>query len=277
MAERFALDFFLRAGEVFHIARVNITSKQDLTYHCHDYSEMFWIECGEGVHHVNGHDVRIAAGDLYMIRPDDTHTFSSFGKGLTLVNIAFPKSTLAFLRERYFQTSSDFFWTESIVPFHTFLSKDILKRLSARAEDLMRQERNIIQQDSFLLFLFRQIVSKVHIEEFLDVPEWLANAIKIYNNPESFTKGVSYFVSLCNRNEDYVNRVVKRCLGKTLISLILEMKMRYAVSQLSMTSMPIKEICCKCGYRNLGYFYRVFNRIYGITPKQYRNINQKIV
>ncbi len=276
-AELFNLDFFLQPGEKFHIARVNIASRQDLTYHCHDYAEIFWIESGVGLHHVNGREVRIGEGELYMMRPQDCHTFSSSGEGLTLVNIAFPKETLDFLRNRYFPESNQFFWTNSDMPFHMTLPEDILRRLTSRAEDTMRQKRVIIQQDSFLLFLFRQIMAHEYVEEFRDVPEWLTAAIKSYNNPDSFVKGIRYFASLCNRNEDHINRVVKRYLGKTLVCLITEMKMRYAAAQLTMTNMPIKEICHNCGYRNMGYFYKAFGGIYNMTPKHYRNINQKIV
>lgn len=41
---RFKLSYFLNANEAFHIARVNITSSQDLSLHTHDYVEMLWIE-----------------------------------------------------------------------------------------------------------------------------------------------------------------------------------------------------------------------------------------
>lgn len=273
----FNLDYFLQADEVFHIARVNISSRQDLTYHSHDYAEIFWIENGVGYNHINGKEIKVSAGDLYMIRPEDCHTFSSSGDGLTLVNIAFSKDTLTFLRARYFPHSTKYFWTTADIPFHITLSEDILKRLSTRAEETMRQKRNIIQQDSFLLFLFRQISDYEYIEEFHNVPEWLVNAIKMYNNPNCFMHGIPYFVSLCDRNEDHINRVIKQHLGKTLISLITEIKMRYATIQLAMTNMPIKEICHNCGYKNLAHFYKLFSEAYKMTPKQYRKINQKIV
>ena len=35
----FKLSYFLSANEKFHIARVNITSSQDLSLHSHDYAE----------------------------------------------------------------------------------------------------------------------------------------------------------------------------------------------------------------------------------------------
>lgn len=131
---QFKLSYFLSANEVFHIARVNITSSQDLSLHTHDYAEILWIEKGTGYHHVNGRQVRLSAGDMVMIRPRDCHTFSATGRGITLVNIAFPTETIDFLRSRYFGDSNLYFWCSTLLPFHIKLSQDIVKRLSSRAK-----------------------------------------------------------------------------------------------------------------------------------------------
>lgn len=110
-----------------------------------------------------------------------------------------------------------------------------------------------------------------------DLPLWLFNAIRKYNNPEQFARGVAGFVALCERNTDHVNRVVRLHFYKTLTDLINEFRMRYAVTQLAITSMPIKEICSNCGFRNLGHFYKTFRQIYHQTPSEYRKLNQLIV
>ena len=44
----FELSGFLHPGETFHMARVNIVSRQDLSFHTHDYAELLWIEKGAG-------------------------------------------------------------------------------------------------------------------------------------------------------------------------------------------------------------------------------------
>ena len=40
----FKLSYFLSANEKFHIARVNITSSQDLSLHSHDYAESYGLK-----------------------------------------------------------------------------------------------------------------------------------------------------------------------------------------------------------------------------------------
>ena len=155
----FKLSYFLSANEKFHIARVNITSSQDLSLHSHDYAEILWVEKGTGIHHVNGHQFRLSPGDLIMVRPKDRHTFSSSGKGIVIVNVAFPVETLDYFRQRYFEWSNLYFWTTGMFPFQMRLSRDIVKRLSSRAEEAMKYGRSNIQLDSLLLFIFRQITA----------------------------------------------------------------------------------------------------------------------
>lgn len=88
----FELSSFLHPGETFHLARVNIISRQDLSFHTHDYAELLWIEKGSGYHLVNGERLRIGPGDLIMIRPQDAHTYaaSTKGGGITLITLRFP-------------------------------------------------------------------------------------------------------------------------------------------------------------------------------------------
>lgn len=276
-ATLFHLSSFLQDGELYHLARVNITSRQDLTYHYHDYAELLWVESGSGIHHINGKNVKLSSGDMIMIRPSDRHTFSSNGKGLTIVNIAFTIETLNYLHTRYFPNSAQFFWTDSPLPFHISIPQRLLKRISTRADDAMKKPRVLLQQDSLLLFIFRHLSFQNFAEEYKDIPEWLLNTIGEFNSPENFSQGIEHFAAMCNRNKDYVNRVVKTTMGKTLIALITDMKLQYAIAQLSMTSMPIKEICVNCGYHNIAHFYKVFANRFNMTPRQYREVNQKIV
>lgn len=277
-SSKFDLSYFLNPNEKFHIARVNITSNQDLSSHSHRYAELLWIEKGSGYHHINGSKIKLTAGDMIMIRPDDTHTYSPIGKkGITLVNIAFPTETLDYFKQRYFENKCLYFWSNTYFPTHLKLSKEVVNRISARAEEAMGYTRSYMQLDSLLLFIFRQITANEKVTDLSEIPIWLFNAIQKFNNPHFFTQGVEGFVALCQRNEDYVNRVVKLHYYKTLTELINESRMKYATTQLTLTSMPIKEICNNCGFVNMGHFYKVFKNIYNQTPKEYRKLNHMIV
>lgn len=275
--EQFKLSTFLKPKEQFHLARVTINSLTDLPLHSHEYAELAWVEKGSGIHHVNGLKIKLSPGKLIMIRPSDRHAFSSKNEGITIVNIAFKIEALECYKQRYFLNSDTYFWSDSLCPYHTQLSLDTIRRLSTRVEHTMCFERTNLQLDSLVLFVFRLLLLEYNVEINHDLPLWLFKAIQIYRTYGQYKNGVQEFVGLCERNIDYINRTIQKQLNKSLTTLVNEIKIQHAASQLSLTNIPIKRICIECGYKNIGHFYKIFKEVHNQTPYEYRKINQTIV
>ena len=276
-AKGFKLTDFLSSDEVFHIARVNITSTRDLNYHTHDYAEILWVESGNGTHIINGNRIQIKAGDVVMIRPSDKHTFSARGKGLTIINLAFSAKTLGFLMDRYKEETGTFFNPDSKMPYSCSMPQHIISRLSNMAEATFQLTKSCLLQDSLILTIFRTLYTSIEKQENYDLPVWLKNALYDYSSKSQFSDGVEEFARSCGRNPDYITRILKKNTGLTLTQTLQKIRMRYAATQLSLTTMPIKEIAQNCGYANLGHFYKVFNQLMGCSPKHYRTSTQQIV
>ncbi len=60
-------------------------------------------------------------------------------------------------------------------------------------------------------------------------------------------------------------------MGQTIHGVIHAEKLDRARNLLVSTSLSINEISLMCGYPSLPYFYAVFKKGYGITPKEYRD------
>lgn len=274
----FDLKYFLAKDEVFHIARVCINTRNDISYHSHNYAELLWVEKGTGIHYINGDKVKIQTDDMVFIRPEDKHTFSSSSKnGITLVNIAFPESTLELFRDRYFPTNNIYFWSKKTLPFHITVPDKLIKRFSSRAEETMRFKRSYLQLDSLLLFILRNILALYPEQNYSNAPSWLVTAIKSYNNTDCFRRGTSGFLEFCNRNSDYVNRVIKEVFHQTMTEFVNDIRIKHAADQLILTSTPIKHIAYSCGFESLAHFYKQFHLRYEQTPLDYRKLNQTIV
>ena len=275
-SKQFVLSDFLARNEMFHIARVTIKTRLDLSYHSHNYAELLWIEHGNGIHHINGHEVPIEQNELIMIRPQDKHTFSTKGNPMTLVNIAFSKSSLDYFKERYFPSVNSYFWSMEPNPFHITVSESLIKRFSSRAEEAMKHQRTNMELDSLLLFIFRHLSINESGIPHSNAPVWLINAIKKYNNTECFKQGTASFTELCERNPDYVNRVVKEIFNETLTEFVNDIRIKYAANELILTNIPIKTICDYCGFTSLAYFYKQFRIRFRQTPMKYREIHQTL-
>lgn len=70
--------------------------------------------------------------------------------------------------------------------------------------------------------------------------------------------------------ENYISALFKKKMGKTLIHYLHEVRVRQAMHYLADTDMTVHEIGLKVGFMNDNYFIKIFKRITGTTPSQYR-------
>lgn len=74
---------------------------------------------------------------------------------------------------------------------------------------------------------------------------------------------------------EYINRIVKTHTGKTLSKYGQALLLDEAKKLLTDTDMSISEIVYSLGLSNRSYFYRIFEKAYGMTPLKYRKENTK--
>lgn len=71
------------------------------------------------------------------------------------------------------------------------------------------------------------------------------------------------------------SRFFKTTTGKTLTTYILEIRLGTAARDLVNTTNTISEICYSSGFNNVSNFNRLFKKVKGITPKEFRQIYKK--
>lgn len=69
---------------------------------------------------------------------------------------------------------------------------------------------------------------------------------------------------------NYLSRLLKKYTGKSFLSIILELKLEKVISMLEHTDFSISRIADIAGFKNMNYFYKLFEKKYGCTPKEYR-------
>lgn len=70
--------------------------------------------------------------------------------------------------------------------------------------------------------------------------------------------------------EDYFNRFIKEQTGLTYTEYLQSLRLQRAENLLQNTDYTIDKIVKDVGYKNKGYFYKIFIERYGITPAQFR-------
>jgi AraC family cel operon transcriptional repressor len=263
---------------VFKIARAVIDGRSfwQESDHDHDFPEMFWVQCGAGLHLVNGRQRDISAGYLCMMRPSDRHNF--YGRSdtpLAMMNIAFPPEALEHYRRRYFSGCRNYFWTRARLPYSARLDDSALRWLNESARELSAWTDSALVLDRFFAELFL-LLEKARSRDGTGMPAWLREALERFSRPEHFRAGLAGFVQLAGRGREHVNRSLRRHLGMTTTEVVNRARMRWAADELRFTDRTILAICFDAGCGNVGHFYKLFRMHFGTTPKAWREHHREL-
>ena len=73
-------------------------------------------------------------------------------------------------------------------------------------------------------------------------------------------------------NFDYLNRVFKKNIGKTIFVYLNEIRIHHAKELIATTSMKILSIGYRVGFQDECYFSKVFKKYTGMSPGQYEKL-----
>ena len=71
-------------------------------------------------------------------------------------------------------------------------------------------------------------------------------------------------------NSVYLGQLIKKETNSTFAELLNKQRIKAAQQLLLSTNDSIEDICYTVGYSNVGYFYKVFRKLCGKSPKAYR-------
>ncbi|MDD3367824.1 MAG: response regulator [Lachnospiraceae bacterium] len=73
-----------------------------------------------------------------------------------------------------------------------------------------------------------------------------------------------------NYSDAYFCKLFKQCFDKSFTTYLAEYRVKKAEEMLQDVTVNIKNIGCDVGYRDSNYFAKVFKRVAGVTPSEYR-------
>ena len=71
-------------------------------------------------------------------------------------------------------------------------------------------------------------------------------------------------------NKNYLCTLFKKDTGKSLTTYVNTHRIEHALYLLSTTTLSIKDVACHSGINDLNYFYRLFQKHTGVSPKKFR-------
>ncbi|TSB47285.1 AraC family transcriptional regulator [Alkalicoccobacillus porphyridii] len=98
---------------------------------------------------------------------------------------------------------------------------------------------------------------------------WVQETIE-YINSSYKTATLKDMASQLELQDYALSKIIKQITNQTFKQLLKEKRLAVAKEMLAKTDLPITTIVHEVGYDNVSYFYRVFQREFGMTPKDFR-------
>jgi AraC-like DNA-binding protein/quercetin dioxygenase-like cupin family protein len=271
------------AGLPYHAALVPVTgSPRDRPEpHSHaDFHELVFVTAGEGRQVIWGageREMPLRAGEVMLVRPHDRHEFAAASPGgMRFVNIAFPSERWrAFADLAGLAGTAD--WDRRDLPPTARAGLDgpiaaEFSRVLAACSGVPR-----------VLDLVRLWTAVVPVLESADGtavdrrPGWLVSACVAMSGEENLRAGLPRLLELAAVSSGHLARSMRRHYGCTPVAFVAGRRLEHAALLLTTTTQGIGGIAQRCGFSGQSYFGRLFQRKYGMSPRDYREATRRAV
>ncbi len=268
---------FIQTGGDLYFHRI---PQQGTTLHCHDFSEIVFINSGGVIHRVNSERQRLTAGSLVFMRPDDVHGFApddEFGQ-VEIIMLDFDLEL--FLSLSIYLENDTFLQqlTASVLPpcfkMDPADSNSLYTRLlklnnTSISPQLRKIKLKILLGDLYARFF----IDETNLLSESLVPDWLENLCTLMRKEENFTAGLKRMQKLACRTPGHLCKSFQKYLGKTPTDFINELRINHAARLLADSNDEILDIAEKLDFQSLSRFYHLFKQHYGLAPSAYRKLH----
>ena len=265
-------------GRDFHAALASdLPRRAETALHTHDFSEMMYVLEGAGTHWVGGETRPLRAGDLLWIRDRDRHTvFVRPGQKTSFVNVAFRRDVWADFRRLALSLDGPATWEALTEPLSVHVPPARRGACAAAFQTALqafyaRPTRLDLCRFWCAVLPLLDTAEGDRPETALPAsPDWLARACLAMQGEQAVREGLPCLVRLCGVSPAYLARTLKARTGQTPTEFVNGLRLEQAAVLLATTPQEIADVALDCGFENLSYFYRLFHRRYGRSPRLYR-------
>ncbi len=100
----------------------------------------------------------------------------------------------------------------------------------------------------------------------------IKNVLRLIRNEYASPLTLQMFADEAELNTQYLCKSFKRITGKTPIDYLNYYRIECAAELLQSDEMSVTETAFACGFNDLSYFIKLFNRYKGVSPREYKRL-----
>lgn len=255
--------------------------------HTHDYIELAYIVDGEFKQDILGKTITFQKGELCLIDKNCLHQDYLEQSPATILFLGIANDMFAEIMDAAVTTKKIISFLQSALlkqkSLQQFLHFKPTGNAPVEIETSLTQLLEELRAPSIgtyyickglLLRIFRLLSTKYDFslsKEQRKTMNWIVfEEISDYIKKHYATIAIQDLVRVFHFQEDYFNRLIKAKTGLTYSAYVQQIRLEQAESLLLHSRASVEEIAHSVGYHNKGYFYKIFQEKYGMTPSRYR-------
>ena len=249
--------------------------------HWHTCCEMVFMHHGEQQVTIGETSFTLRPGDMVYIHPRQVHEFVSRSDFCDFTLLKF-NTSLLFSREEYepeLQYMRPFLEESG---YRCLVFSHVLKKAAPLLEALLREEKQrAFGFETRMRNLICMLAARLVDESSLAVPstkrqkefDRLLQYLSAHFQEDDLMEKA---LEICNLSYSNFAAKFKRTFGTTFTAYLNHVRIANARRLLLNSSDSIASIAEACGYHDAGYFSRIFHKIAGISPSEFRTEHYEV-
>ncbi len=262
---------------LIHMGRENC-----LPYHVfsgvRDEYILHFVTSGHGFYSAGGNTWSLEAGNVFLICPNEPVVYCADSRDPWSYSwVGFKGSRVeAILKQCGFTKNRLLLKLPEIGAYMECFDR-LMEHISLDWSDILYRESVLLQILSLLCAQFREEEKTVQAEdEEADGSSYVTRAVDFITARYMHPITVSEIADVLGISKGHLNRVFQNRYGMSVQNFLINYRMKRAAALLENTDSPVKEIALSTGYTDPLVFSKAFRKYFGISPKAYRNYEDKI-
>ena len=239
--------------------------------HGHDFYEIIYCTSGSGIHIVNGKEYEFGSNSICILRPGDKHYFVQYESADALTVCVHIKEFHNFLVSYGLEDYAPLQCNSAEEPTLLQIQSSDVHRFRKIYETIIIRET--LARTPYLKIFIGNILSciiqEIHTHASA-IPDSFRKVLIEMNRIENIKGGVPTFLTLANLSHAQLCRLTKKHLNLTPNEYVTQIRMEFAYSFITSTSIGFEDISDRIGFSSYSHFYKLFKNKYQVSPSQLR-------